>query len=41
MSRITNKPAAAGKTAKKLDSQKLMKEIEKDVLEGILENQVP
>jgi hypothetical protein len=27
--------------AQKLDAQKLMQEIEKDILEGILENQVP
>jgi hypothetical protein len=34
------KPAQAVK-AKKLDPVKLMKEIEKETIEGILDNQVP
>ncbi len=31
----------AGRKARKLDAQQLSKDIEKDVLEGILENLVP
>ena len=41
MSRIMTESANADKKAKKLDPVKLMKEIEKEALEGILENQVP
>ena len=41
MSRITTKPATADMKAKKLDPMKLMKEIEKETIEGILDNQVP
>jgi hypothetical protein len=41
MSKTTTKPAKAGHTAKKPDPQKLMKEIEKETLEGLLDNQVP
>ncbi len=41
MARITDKPARTGGKAKKLDPMKLMKEIEKETIEGILDNQVP
>ena len=41
MSRITTKPAKADGKATKLDPMKLMKEIEKETIEGILDNQVP
>lgn len=37
----TAKPAEAGSKSKKLDPAKLMKEIEKEAIEGILDNQVP
>jgi hypothetical protein len=41
MSKITTKPAKADRKAKKLDPATLMKEIEKETIEGILDNQVP
>jgi len=41
MSRITGKSAAAGGTAKKPDPQTLMKEIEQETIEAILDDQVP
>ena len=41
MTRKAATPDKAGTKAQKYDSLTLMKDIEKDVLEGILENQVP
>jgi len=41
MTRTTETTGKAGRKAEKYDSLKLMQEIEKDILEGILENQVP
>ncbi|HNQ02760.1 MAG TPA: hypothetical protein PLQ15_12050 [Syntrophales bacterium] len=41
MTRTADKTGKAGKKAEKYDSLTLMKDIEKDILEGILENQVP
>jgi len=41
MTRTADITGKAGKKAEKYDSLKLMQEIEKDILEGILENQVP
>ncbi len=41
MTRTTEATGKAGRKAQKLDAQKLMKDIEKEVFEGILENQVP
>jgi hypothetical protein len=41
MSRITGKSAAADGTAKKPDPQTLMKEIDQETIEAILDDQVP
>lgn len=41
MTRTADTTGKAGRKAEKYDSLKLMQEIEKDILEGILENQVP
>ena len=41
MTRTADATGKAGKRAEKYESLKLMQEIEKDILEGILENQVP
>jgi hypothetical protein len=41
MTRTTETTGKAGRKAEKYDSLKLMQEIEKEILEGILENQVP
>lgn len=41
MKRTTAAAGQAGKKAEKYDPLKLMQEIEKESIEGILENQVP
>lgn len=41
MTRTAETTGKAGKKAQKNDPVKLMQEIENDVIEGILENQVP
>jgi hypothetical protein len=41
MTRTTTTTGQAGKKAEKYDPLKLMQEIEKETIEGILDNQVP